>query len=540
MNENEYDYVVIGSGSAGGVIAARLSEDANVRVLLLEAGSTDRSVFIRKPGMISLMHQIKQIKRKYDWGFKTVPLKHLNGRKMPYTRGRLLGGCTGVNGMLYLRGNHQNYDDWANAGCTGWSAKDVLRSYKKMESHEDGETQYHGGSGPVAITRHPQLDPVSEAFMRAMSAVCEVPIHDDFNGADQEGVSSYHMNAKDGIRQSSAEVYVHPSLQRPNFSLEMGAHVQRIELDGTRARYVSYVQNGEVHRVIAAREVILSAGAVASPQLLMVSGIGDAAHLREHGIDVKVDLPQVGQNMSDHIYFPLTFRAPTSNHRGTAAHFFGGMIKEFTQGGTWFGRTVFEAGAFIKSDPSERIPNIQFHSLPWGWPDPNQDADGRPNVDDGRCLSVLPTLIYPKSRGTIRLASADSQDDPIIDPNFLDHPDDTKVLFRGIEIVRQVVRHDEMKPHIGEELQPGSAHQSDAELLEQIRLRATTVYHPVGTCRMGVDDDAVLSPDLKVRGVEGLRVADASIMPSITGGNTNAPCFMIGEHAASMIQQSGS
>ncbi len=537
----EYDYVVIGAGSAGAIVASRLSEDPNVTVLLLEAGRSDRTTLIRKPGMISLVQQIKQLKEKFDWGFTTVPQSHLNDRRIPYTRGKVVGGSSSVNGMLYLRGNKANYDGWAGSGCEGWSFDDVLPFYKRLENHEAGETEYHGAGGPIHITRHPeeQLSPVSRAFMRATSAVCGIPVLDDFNAENQNCASTYHMSASHGVRSSTAEGYILPSLERPNFHLEIHAHVRRIVVDKGRATGVEYDQNGNVSTVNAAREVILSAGAIGSPQILMLSGIGSAEHLRERDIEVCHDLPGVGKNLHDHLFVPLVYRAPTSLHRGTPFHFFGGMIKEYTVGNGWFGRTVFEAGAFIKTRDQEPIPNLQVHTLPWGYPDPNQDGPERPHVDTGNCLCVMPTLIYPKSRGEILLTSSDPHAAPHIDPHFLEAPEDHQVLLDGIRKCREICEHPELAEHLREELTPGATRASDEELTAEIKLRATTVYHPVGTCKMGVDPMSVVDPRLKVRGLEQLRVADASIMPQITGGNTNAPSMMIGERAAALIHADG-
>ncbi len=537
----EYDYVVIGAGSAGAIVASRLSEDPNVTVLLLEAGRSDRTTLIRKPGMISLVQQIKQLKEKFDWGFTTVPQSHLNDRRIPYTRGKVVGGSSSVNGMLYLRGNKANYDGWAGSGCEGWSFDDVLPFYKRLENHEAGETEYHGAGGPIHITRHPeeQLSPVSRAFMRATSAVCGIPVLDDFNAENQNCASTYHMSASHGVRSSTAEGYIMPSLERTNFHLEIHAHVRRIVVDKGRATGVEYDQNDNVSTVNAAREVILSAGAIGSPQILMLSGIGSAEHLRERDIEVCHDLPGVGKNLHDHLFVPLVYRAPTSLHRGTPFHFFGGMIKEYTVGNGWFGRTVFEAGAFIKTRDQEPIPNLQVHTLPWGYPDPNQDGPERPHVDTGNCLCVMPTLIYPKSRGEILLTSSDPHAAPHIDPHFLEAPEDHQVLLDGIRKCREICEHPELAEHLREELTPGATRASDEELTAEIKLRATTVYHPVGTCKMGVDPMSVVDPRLKVRGLEGLRVADASIMPQITGGNTNAPSMMIGERAAALIHADG-
>jgi len=535
----EYDYIVVGSGSAGAIVAARLAEDPKVSVLLLEAGGSDRTTLVRKPGMISVVQQVKQLKEKLDWGFSTAPQAQLNDRCVAYTRGKVVGGSSSVNGMIYLRGNKKNYDDWAARGCEGWSFEEVLPFFKKLEDHQDGESEYHGAGGPIRISRHPEdeLSPVSNAFMKAVSAVCDVPILDDFNGANQNCASILQMSCRDGLRSGTGEAYVQPSLSRPNFDLEMRALVQRVVIEHGRATGVEYEQSGRRIVAHAKREVILSGGSIGSPHLLMLSGIGPADHLREQGIEVKLHLPGVGKNLHDHVLVPLVFRSRTSLHRGTAAHFLGGMVKEYMLGKSWFGRSVFEACAFIKSHPDTPIPDLQLHTLPWGYPDPNQDGPERAYVDPGHCLSVLPTLLYPKSRGEVLLRSADAADAPHIDPAFLEEPQDLQFFLDAIRKCREICSHPELAEHLGEELSPGSERSSDEELTEEIRLRAGTVYHPVGTCKMGVDEMAVVDPHLRVRGIQGLRVVDASIMPKITGSNTNAPSMMIGERAAALIEQ---
>ncbi|MCA9633264.1 MAG: GMC family oxidoreductase N-terminal domain-containing protein [Myxococcales bacterium] len=534
---SEYDYIVVGAGSAGCVVASRLSEDPSVRVLLLEAGGSDRTQFCTKPGMISIVHTVPQVKKRFDWGYYTAPQKHALGRRIPYTRGKVLGGSSAINGMLYVRGNRQNYDDWAAEGCEGWSFDDVLPLYKRLEDYEGGANEYRGSGGPIKITKRDQLRPVSEAFIEAVKDVCQVPFLEDYNAEHQEGASVYQMSAKDGLRYSTSEGYVEPHKRRPNFHIESGATVLRLEFDGGRARRVVYT-TGKDERVATARqEIVLSAGVIGTAQILMLSGIGPADHLTKLGIEVRADLP-VGQNLHDHLFFPLVYLAPSGGHRGTPFYFLGGMLKEYMAGNTWFGKTVFEGAAFVKSDPGSRLPDLQLHSLPWAYPAPNQDAPGVPQVDKRPALTVMPTLIYPKSRGEMRLVSKDPLAAPHIDPNYLAEPEDLEFLLRGIELTREIMNSKHIAKELRGELEPGEKFFERETLKKEIPNRICTVYHPVGTARMGVDDRAVVDPLLRVRGVEGLRVADASIMPSITGGNTNAPCILIGEKAADLLRSS--
>jgi len=529
-----YDYVIVGGGSAGGVLAGRLAERQGCSVLLLEAGGSDRTMFCRKPGMIALVHTIPQIKQRFDWGYYTTPRAPTVDRTIPYTRGKVMGGSSAINGMVYVRGNRKNYDDWAAAGCEGWGYDDVLPLFKRLERFEDGESEYRGGSGPIECTRASEISPVTSALMRALSSTCGVPVLEDYNGASQEGVGPCQMNAKAGLRYSSAEAFVEPGKKTGRLTVVTGAHVRRIEIKSGRAVAVHYTHQGRGVVAEASEEIVLSAGTVGSPHLLMLSGVGPAAHLGEHGIDVQADLP-VGQNLHDHLFLPLTFLAPTGGHTGTPGHFLKGVLEGALTHDGWFTRTVFEMIAFIKSDASQAIPDIQVHSLPWAYP-AHQDAPGIPVVDTRPAITILPTLIYPKSRGEVTLRSAHPIDAPSIDPHFLEEREDLEVLARGAELTREMMAAPEVKDLVTEELHPGLGECGTREaLLREIPKRACTVYHPVGTCKMGVDEQAVVDPQLRVRGIEGLRVADASIMPSIVGGNTNIPSYMIGEKCADLL-----
>ena len=535
-NAEGYDYIVVGAGSAGAIIASRLSEDPTCTVLLVEAGATDRTVFCMRPGMISVIHTVPQVKKRFDWGYYTAPQSHARNRRIPYARGRVLGGSSSINGLLWVRGNRANYDGWASEGCTGWSFREVLPYYKRIERWEGGEDEYRGGSGPVAVTRQRDITEVSRAFVEATAQTCGVAVIDDYNAAEQEGSTVFQMNAKDGLRYSTSEAYLQPALRRPNLRVETGAIVARAVIESGRAIGIEIVNNGRRRLVRATSEVVVSAGVIGSPQVLMLSGIGPADELRKHGIDVVLDLP-VGKNLHDHLLVPLTFLAPSALHRGTALHFFGGMLAEAFRGKTWFGRTVFEGAAFLKATPGIAIPDLQLHSLPWAYPAPNQDAPGRPKVDTRPALTILPTLIYPKSRGEICLASSDPAAAPVIDPHFLEESADLELLMRGVELVREIMASPEIKGYVTAELEPGPRLVERAALRAEIPNRICTVYHPVGTCRMGMDERAVVDPELRVRGIEGLRVADASIIPNIVGGNTNAPCMMIGEKCADLLRK---
>lgn len=532
-----YDYIIVGAGSAGCAIAGRLSEDPNCRVLLLEAGISDKDVMVRKPGMIMIMHTVDQIKAKYDWGYYTKPNPLSWDRKIPYTRGKVMGGCSSVNGMVWVRGNRQNFDDWAAEGNTGWGYDDILPLYKKMESFEDGENAYRGGSGPIQVQRAPNVSPIVPMLTEAIAAGTGTTVNADYNGESQEGASIMQINAKNGLRYNTNVAYIEPHLDRPNLTVQLCKQVTRIVIEGDKAVGVELVSTkGEVEKILCDKEVIVSGGTVGSPQLLMLSGIGPKKHLEEMGIPCVADLP-VGENLHDHLFFPITFRSPKSNNKSTAFHMLKGLMKEFIGGGNSFlAKSMFEAVAFVRSGNDSAIPDLQIHALPWGYPSPNQDAPGIPKVDKKPCITVQPTLIYPKSRGTITLRSNNPMDAPIIDPNYLAAPEDADTLMRGIELVREIMAQPGIRGDIDGEISPGPEFFTSDAMRKELPNRIATVYHPVGTCRMGVDDYAVVDPQLRVRGIRGLRVADASIMPTITGGNTNAPAIMIGEKCAEMIK----
>ena len=534
---DEADYVVVGSGSSGAAIAGRLAE-SGASVIVVEAGRSDEQFLVKKPGMIGPMHSVPEIKKKVDWGFYSVPQKHLLDRRMPVPRGKVVGGSSSINGMVYVRGNRANYDAWAAEGNAGWDADTVNAAYLRMEDFEDGANDFRGAGGPIRVTRNKSPQEGSLQFIQAASDTLGAKILDDYNAESQEGVSRMQQNAAAGLRYSASRGYIH-HLKPGGLELQTETLTTRVVIDGGRAVGIEVTdiskKGGGARRTIrAGKEVILSAGFVGSAQLLMLSGIGHAQHLRDHGIEVVADLP-VGDNLHDHLFHALTFHTTTSKMRGTPLFFGRGVAKEVLRPGRSFlANTVFEAVAFMRTSLATDVPDLQLHLLPWAYVSPNQDEPIRHDVDPRPSITILSTLIYPRSRGTLRLASTDPSAAPLIDFQYLADPDDLTVLTEGSEMVREIMAGAAFGGAVKEELHPGTGLKGQ-ELRDAILNRATSVYHGVGTCRMGVDELAVVGPDLKVRGVENLRVCDASIMPSITGGNTNAPAIMIGERASDLI-----
>ncbi|MFC0542487.1 GMC family oxidoreductase [Kutzneria chonburiensis] len=535
---DEADYVVVGSGSSGAAIAGRLAE-SGASVIVLEAGKSDEQLLVKKPGLVGPMHAVPQLKRLVDWGYYSVPQKHVLDRRMPVPRGKVVGGSSSINGMVYVRGNRANFDDWAAEGNTGWDADSVNAAYKRMEDFEDGETAFRGAGGPIHITRSTTPQEASLQFVQATADALGCPILDDYNAESQEGVSRMQQNADHGLRYSASRGYLH-HLAPPTLELQSRVLARKVIIENGRATAVEVTDADGTRRIVrAGKEVILAAGFIGSAQLLMLSGVGHADHLREHGIPVLADLP-VGDNLHDHMFHALTFNVTTSRNRGTGSYYARGMVEEMLRPGrTFLANTVFEAVAFLKTSQADGIPDLQLQVLPWAYVSPNQDAPIRHDVDKRPALTVLTTLIYPRSRGTLRLASADPTETPLIDFQYLADSADLDVLAEGSEMVREIMASAAFNGAVKEEIHPGIKLKGQ-ELRDAILNRATSVYHGVGTCRMGVDELAVVSPDLKVRGIDGLRVCDASIMPSITGGNTNAPCIMIGEMGARLVLGSGS
>ncbi|HET6154325.1 MAG TPA: GMC family oxidoreductase N-terminal domain-containing protein [Marmoricola sp.] len=531
---NEADYVVVGSGSSGATLAGRLAE-AGHSVILLEAGKSDNKFLTKKPGMIGPMHSVPQIKKTVDWGFYSVPQKHILDRKMPVPRGKVVGGSSSINGMVYVRGNRANFDSWAAEGNTGWDADSVNTEYKRMEDFEGGEDAYRGAGGPIRVTINKFPQEGTQQFLEAASNALGVPINPDYNGASQEGISRMQQNAADGLRYSASRGYVH-NLAPATLELQSEVMVTKVNIENGTATGVDVTdKDGGKRTIRAGKEVILSAGFVGSAQLLMLSGVGHAQHLKDHGITVVSDLP-VGDNLHDHMFHALTFHTTSTKMKGTPAFFGKGIIKEVLRPGTTFlANSVFESVGFVKtSQATNNVPDLQLHMLPWSYVSPNQDEPIMHDVDPRTSMTVLATLIYPHSRGTLRLSNADPTSTPLIDFNYLGDASDLDLLLEGSEMTRAIMADGAFKGNVKEEIHPGIGLKGP-ELRQAILNRATSVYHGVGTCRMGVDELSVVTPDLKVRGVENLRVADASIIPSITGGNTNAPAIMIGEKAATII-----
>lgn len=529
------DYVVVGSGSAGAIIARRLA-DTGAAVTLIESGRQRRGPLVTVPGMCGAIHATTALQRLVTWPAYSVPQRHMKGRKLPQSHGRILGGDSVINGMAFVRGNRQNYDDWAADGAKGWGFSEVLPSFRRLESFEDGPSDLRGGDGPIAVERATCLASVTESYMVALAATADVGMNDDYNGAQQAGVAPLQQSAGAGRRVGTDRGYLWDA--PPTLRVLTGATATRVMVENGRAVGVELV-TGRNRRpmtpVRASSEVIVSAGSLGSPRLLMLSGIGSAAHLREHGINVIADLP-VGDNLHDHLFVPMCYRAP-GGRSSSPLSFAGAAVRECVRPrSTYLAHTLFEAVGFVDSGvrTGTDVPDLQVFILPMGYPE-NQDSPGlHLAADSSPALTLMPTMIYPESRGTVRLASTDPFTAPLIDPNYLAEPRDLATLVAGMELVRETLAHKAIAREVGREVLPGSD-QNGTDLAEFVRRNGSGVYHPVGTCRMGTDERAVVDPALRVRGVAGLRVADASIMPSIVGGNTNAAAMMIGERAAELI-----
>jgi choline dehydrogenase len=526
--EKEFDYIIIGAGSAGCVLANRLSADRDIRVLLLEAGPKDNSVLIKMPAGVA---QLFGTKNKYNWYYETEPQPHMDGRSLLWPRGKGLGGSSSINGMVYIRGHARDFDHWRQMGLEGWGFADVLPYFKRSECYERGGDAFRGDSGPLWVSRGKSEIPLFSAYVKA-GAQAGHPVTEDFNGAQQEGVGFYDLTIKDGGRWSASFAYLHPALGRENLTVETNALVNRIVTEKGRAVAVEFAQNGRTRTVHAAREILLCGGAVNSPQTLMLSGIGPADALRGHGIAPVAGLPGVGQNLQDHldVMVQMECTQPVTLFKYTQP------LPKITTGLSYllFGKGMgreqgLETGAFLKTRQELEVPDIQIHFVAALMFD-----HGRVKADRHGFMQHICQL-RPESRGHISLKSADPRDYPAIQPNYLATETDRRVLREGVRIAREIFAQAAFDDYRGPEIWPGAEAQSDADLDVWVRRTAETIYHPVGTCAMGTGANAVVDPQLRVRGVDGLRVVDASVMPTLIGGNTNAGTMMIAEKASDMI-----
>ena len=516
----EYDYIIVGAGSAGCVLASRLTENPNNRVLLLEAGSRDWHPFIHMPAGLAKLIELDRI----NWSYETEPQEHLDGRRLYWPRGKVLGGSSSINAMCYCRGHRKDYDSWAEAGAEGWAFADVLPYFKKSEDQENGASDFHGVGGPLSVQNLRHSNPLSEVFLQAAQQAGH-PRTDDFNGPHQRGFDFYQVTQRNGRRCSTAVGYLRPALQRSNLSVETKAQATRVLLDGTRATGVEY-RVGREKRTASAGRVILSGGAINSPQLLMLSGIGPPDALGSAGIAVRHALPGVGRNLQDHLDVCTLVHCSESITYDKLNEFFAGVRYLFDRRGP-ASSNIAEAGGFIVSrHATDDRPDIQMHFVP-----AFLDDHGRNRIE-GNGMTIHACALRPESRGWLALRSADPLAAPVMQPNYLDHEYDRQIMLECVRLSREIFAQSAFDRFRGAELYPGEDRTSDDELMAFIRRKSESIYHPIGTCRMGVDEDAVVDPALDVRGLEGLSVVDASVMPSLVSGNTNAPTVMIAEKYA--------
>ena len=531
MTANNSDYVVIGGGSGGSVVAGRLSEDANTSVTLLEAGGKGDSWLIKTPvGAVAMLPSSIN-----NYAYETVPQPGLNGRRGYQPRGKCLGGSSAINAMIYARGHHSDYDHWAALGNAGWSYKDLLPYFKKSENNADLGDGYHGNDGPLPVSNLRSHNPFQSLYINAAKEA-GFTINPDFNGENQEGLGIYQVTHKNGERWSAARAYLHPYIgKRSNLEVQTGVQVERILFEGRRAVGVSYMKDGKQHIVRANKEVILCAGTFSSPQLLMVSGVGPAEELKKLGISVVHDLPGVGQNLQDHPDFIFGYSADSLDLIGISL---GGTVKltkeiirYISSREGMIASNFAEAGGFLKTNPNLEAPDVQLHfvvSLV-------EDHARKLHMAHGYSCHVC--VLRPKSRGQLTLASANMQDAPLIDPGFLTDEADLETLVQGYKFTKKLLDAPSFRKIRKKDIFTSDV-ETDDDIRQIIRERADTVYHPVGTCKMGNDSMAVVDSHLKVHGIEGLRVVDGSIMPSLIGGNTNAPIIAIAEKAVDMIRAS--
>jgi choline dehydrogenase len=526
-----FDYVIVGAGTAGCALAGRLAEDPAVRVCVIEAGGSDRHPFISTPALVAAAIGT----RRLNWRFETVPQAHLHGRRIPQPRGRVVGGSGSINGMVYSRGNRRDYDDWAAAGAAGWSYAEVLPYFLRSENNQDlPASLYHAHGGPMNVMRPRGPNQLNRDFIAATESL-GFPGTTDFTGPSNEGVGFRQGIIRAGRRVTTARAFLRPALARGNVTLYTDALVLRVTVAEGRATGIVYERDGQQHEVRATREVILSAGTIQTPQILLLSGIGPAVQLQASGIQPVHNLPGVGRNLQDHLACPVLMTTTDPTSYGISARAlprgFWAVVQYLLARSGPFASNVFESVGFLKTAPGLDRPDVQFVFQPAARPKPPFP------LPIGHGYAISPVCLYPKSRGSVTLLSADPHVAPAIDPALLSVEEDIQPLIRAIRIARRILSAPNFARYHGTEVAPGSAVQSDADIAEFIRASAYTVHHQVGTCRMGEHPDAVVDSQLRLRGLDGLRVVDASVMPLIIGGNTNAVVVMIAEKAADMIRQ---
>ncbi len=530
MPRDMFDYVVVGAGSAGCVLANRLTADGKSKVALIEAGPRKHHSFkVRAVGMYFQLWRTP-----LDWAFQTEPQRHVDNRKMFWPRGKVIGGTGSFNSVVYIRGHRANYDEWRDLGNPGWGWSDVLPYFKRSQDCGRGASEYHGTGGPLAVDDIEGVKvPALDAWVKAAAARCKVPINDDFNGAEQEGVGYYQFNLRKGLRQSTAIAFLEPALARKNLTVITDALATSLVVNGDRVSGVRIRVKGS-EQTIEGREVIVCGGAVGSPHLLMLSGIGAEHELREAKVQQKHDLPGVGKHLEDHLLAITQYRA-TGVNALTHLRKLTWVLRYLLGKSGPVAQSPPQAGGFIKNHPDAKLPDNQFHVVPFGLAPPNSDEPSEPPL--GGAMMNMPGLIYPKSHGTIWLKSGDPAAAPAIDPNYFSDPADLEHLVDGVILAREIAATAPLTQYLGDEIWPGPKVITRDDIRASVRTSVNTIFHPTGTCRMGTGARAVVDPELRVHGMRGLRVADASVMPRIIGGNTNAPTIMIAEKAADLLLQ---